>query len=137
MLALELPNKTDLSSPCSARASSLPSGQRLPSRSFCAHAALRKLLALGFYDFALKALVVTSVFAVTSGYCRRGIAICTAILTTMWLFGLSGSGSTIIPVSLLNLIASALVLPVFDRRLSAKRMLVAGGCRRHGDFVSL
>jgi len=78
------------------------------------------------FDFFLKALVVTSVFAIASAYCRRSIAAGTAIITIMWLFGLSGSGSTIIPVSLLNLIASALILPVFVRRVSVRRMLAAG-----------
>jgi len=78
------------------------------------------------FDFVLKALVVTSVFAIASAYCRRSIAACTAILTILWLFGLSGSGSTIIPVSLLNLIASALLLPVFVRRVSIRRVLAAG-----------
>jgi hypothetical protein len=78
------------------------------------------------FDYFLKALVLTSVFALASAYCRRSIAACIAIITGMWLFGLNGSGSTIIPVSLLNLIASALILPVFTGRISTRRMLSAG-----------
>jgi hypothetical protein len=78
------------------------------------------------FDFFLKALVVTSAFAIASAYCRRSIAVGVAVITVSWLFFLSGSGSTIIPVSLLNLIASALVLPVFAGRVSARRMFAAG-----------
>jgi hypothetical protein len=78
------------------------------------------------FDFVLKALVVTSVFGIASAYCRRSIAACSAVLTLLCLFGLSGSGSTIIPVSLLNLIASSFILPVFVRRVGIRRMLAAG-----------
>ena len=77
-------------------------------------------------DFFLKALVVTSVFAIAAAYCRKSIAVGVAMITVSWLFFLSGSGSTIIPVSLLNLIASALILPVFVRSVSARRMFAAG-----------
>jgi hypothetical protein len=84
------------------------------------------LLVERIFDFFMKALVVTSVYAIASSYCRRSIAACTSIITVLWLFGLSGSGSTIIPVSLLNLIGSALILPVFLRSVSTRRMFAAG-----------
>jgi hypothetical protein len=44
----------------------------------------------------------------------------------MWLFGLIGWGSATTPVSPLNLIGSALILPVFAGRWSTGRMLAAG-----------
>jgi hypothetical protein len=84
------------------------------------------LLVERIFDFFMKALVVTSVYAIASSYCRRSIAACTSIITVLWLFGLNGSGSTIIPVSLLNLIGSALILPVFLRSISTRRMFAAG-----------
>jgi hypothetical protein len=84
------------------------------------------LLVERLFDLFLKALVVTSVYAIASCYSRRSIAVCTSIITVLWLFGLNGSGSTIIPVSLLNLIGSALILPVFLRSVSIRRMFVAG-----------
>ena len=65
------------------------------------------LLVERLFDLFLKALVVTSVYAIASCYSRRSIAVCTSIITVLWLFGLNGSGSTIIPVSLLNLINQA------------------------------
>jgi Dolichyl-phosphate-mannose-protein mannosyltransferase len=83
------------------------------------------LLAERLFDYLLKALIVASVFAVASEYCRKAIAVFTAILAGAWLFG-SGSGSTIIPVSLFNVIASALIVPVFARNVSIGRMLTAG-----------
>jgi hypothetical protein len=77
-------------------------------------------------DFFVKALVVTAVYAIALSYCRARIAAGIAILTGFWLLGLNGSGSTIIPVSLLNLIASILIVPIFSRSLSTMRMLAAG-----------
>jgi hypothetical protein len=84
------------------------------------------LLVERIVDFVLKGLIVASVFSIASAYCRRPVATCTAILSTAWFFGLSGSGSTIIPVSLLNVVACVLILPVFAGRLSSGRMLAAG-----------
>lgn len=84
------------------------------------------LLVERIFDFFVKALVVTAVYAIALVYCRRSIAFWTSIVTVFWLFGLSGSGSTIIPVSLLNLTASALIVPVFVRNVSARRMFAAG-----------
>jgi Dolichyl-phosphate-mannose-protein mannosyltransferase len=84
------------------------------------------LLVERLLDLFLKALVVTSVYCIASSYCRRSIAVCTSIITVLLLFGLNGSGSTIIPVSLLNLIGSALILPVFLRGVSTRRMFAAG-----------
>ncbi len=84
------------------------------------------LLVERLFDLLIKALTVTAVYAIALSYCRRSIAIFVSIVTVMWLFGLIGWGSATTPVSLLNLIGSALILPVFAGRLSTGRMLAAG-----------
>ena len=84
------------------------------------------LLVERLFDLLIKALTVTAVYAIALPYTRRAIAIFVSIVTAMWLFGLIGWGSATTPVSLLNLIGSALILPVFAGRLSAGRMLAAG-----------
>jgi len=78
------------------------------------------------FDLVLKALVVTSVYTIASTYCRRSVAVCTSVITLFWIYGLNGSGSNIIPVSVLNLIGSALILPVFLHSVSMRRMFTAG-----------
>jgi hypothetical protein len=85
------------------------------------------LLVERLYDLFVKALVVACVYAIASSYCRRSIAAFTSIVTLLWLIGLNAwSGSPMIPVSLLNLVGSALILPVFLRRVSTRRMCVVG-----------
>jgi len=84
------------------------------------------LLVERLFDLLIKALTVTAVYAIALSYSRRAIAIFVSIVTAMWLFGLIGWGSATTPVSLLNLIGSALILPVFAGRLSTRRMLAAG-----------
>jgi hypothetical protein len=78
------------------------------------------------FDLVLKGLVVTAIYTITSSYCRRSVAVCTTAIALFWLYGLNGSGSTIIPVSLLNLFGCFLILPVFLRRVSIGRMFAAG-----------
>lgn len=79
------------------------------------------------YDLFLRALVVALVYLIASSYCRRSIAACTAVVTVLWFFGLNEIvGSAVIPVSVLTLVASILILPVFLHPISAKRMLALG-----------
>ena len=79
------------------------------------------------YDLLSKALVVTSVYVIASAYCRRSVAACTCAVALLWLFGLNQwPGSASMPVSLLNLISSALILPVFVGRASRRRMFAVG-----------
>jgi hypothetical protein len=79
------------------------------------------------YDLFLKALIVSLIYTIAASRCRRSIAVCTAIITLLWLFGLDNiAGTAVIPVSLLNLVAAVLILPIFSRTLPTKRMLVAG-----------
>lgn len=80
------------------------------------------------YDLFLRALIVTLVYTIASSYCRRSIAACTAIVTVLWFFGLNQmAGSVVLPLSLLNLVAAILIMPVFLGPVSTKRMLVLGG----------
>jgi hypothetical protein len=84
------------------------------------------VLAERLFDLFIKALVVTSVFAIVAAYCRKSVAVFISIVTILWLFGLNEFGLAVMPVSVLNLISSVLILPVFEGRLSAKRMMAAG-----------
>jgi hypothetical protein len=84
------------------------------------------LLVERLFDLLIKALLVTSVYGVVASYCRRSIAVFVSIVTVMWLFGLNEFGLAITPVSLFNVVGSALLLPVFAGRVSTRRMLVAG-----------
>jgi hypothetical protein len=84
------------------------------------------LLAERLFDLLIKALVVVSVYAIVRSYCRRPVAIFVSILSVLWIFSVSEFGLATTPVSLLNLVGSALVLPIFSRSLSTRRMLAAG-----------
>ncbi len=85
------------------------------------------LLVERLFDLLIKALLVTSVYAIVASLCRRWIAACTALITILWLIGLHDLyGTPVVPVSLLNLISSFLILPVFIRRVSTRRLLAAG-----------
>jgi hypothetical protein len=87
----------------------------------------QSLLIERLFDLLIKSLLVTLMYAVAASYCRRWIAACASILSILWLIGLHDLvGTPVIPVSLLNLIALALILPLFSRNLSAWRMLAAG-----------
>jgi Dolichyl-phosphate-mannose-protein mannosyltransferase len=84
------------------------------------------LLAERLFDLLIKALVVTTVYAIALSYCRRSIALFVSVVTGLWLFGLNEYGLAVTPVSLLNLIGSILILPAFAGRVSKRRMLAAG-----------
>jgi hypothetical protein len=87
------------------------------------------------YDLFIKGLLVTAVFAITVSYARRPVAVCTAMVTVLWLFSLSDlTGTPVIPVSLLNVVGSALILPVFAGNVYTRRMLAAGAL---AGFASL
>jgi hypothetical protein len=85
------------------------------------------LLVERLFDLFIKAALVTWVYALTSSYCRRTVAVCTSIVAILWFFGLPNlSGTANVPASLLNLISSTLILPVFLSRVSPRRMFTAG-----------
>jgi hypothetical protein len=80
------------------------------------------------YDLFLKALIVALVYRIVLLYCRRSIAVWAVSFMILWFFGLNEmAGNALVPVSLFNLVASILILPVFLRPVSTRRMLVAGG----------
>ena len=85
------------------------------------------LLVERLYDLFLKALIVTTIYTIVSSYGRKSIAVWTSVVAIAWLFSLHIlTGTPLIPVSLLNLVASALILPAFSRSISRRRMLAAG-----------
>jgi hypothetical protein len=84
------------------------------------------LLVERLFDLLIKALLVASIYAIVSSYCRRSIAIFASVVTIVWLFGAGAFALAITPVSLLNLIGSALLLPIFVSKVSTRRMLAAG-----------
>lgn len=85
------------------------------------------LLVERLFDLFIKAALITWVYALTSSYCRRTVAVCTSIVTVLWLFGLPNlSGTANVPASFLNLVSSTLILPVFLGRVSPRRMFIAG-----------
>jgi len=50
------------------------------------------------FDLFIKAALVTWVYALTSSYCRRTVAVCTSLVTVLWLFGLPNlSGTANVP----------------------------------------
>jgi len=80
------------------------------------------------FDLLIKALLVTAVYAIASFYCSTSIAAGTCVVTFLWVFGVMNEncGAALTPVSLLNLIGSALILPVFRSPVPTRRMLAAG-----------
>lgn len=84
------------------------------------------LLVERLFDLLIKALLVTSMYGIVASYCRRSIAVFVSVVTLLWLFGLSEFGLATTPVSLFNVVGSALLLPVFTGRVSTRRMLAAG-----------
>jgi hypothetical protein len=84
------------------------------------------LLVERLFDLLIKALLVTSVYAIALSYCRRAIAIFISVVTILWLYGMKEFGIATTPVSLLNLVGSYLILPTFVGRVSTRRMFAAG-----------
>jgi hypothetical protein len=79
-------------------------------------------------DLFFRALLAASVYTVASSYVHRSIAAITSFITLVWLSGLYffTAGAAVIPVSLFNLISTALVIPVFTRGLSRRQTFAAG-----------
>jgi hypothetical protein len=80
------------------------------------------------FDLFFRALMVASVYTIASSYFRRSVAPCTSLATLVWLFGLyfGSAGSAAIPVSSFNLISTALIISVFTRTISTRRIFAAG-----------
>jgi hypothetical protein len=87
----------------------------------------KSILVERLFDLLVKALVITTVYAIAASFCRRSIAALTATMALLWLFGLNQwPGSATTAVSLLSLISSALILPVFERNVSPGRAFATG-----------
>jgi hypothetical protein len=84
------------------------------------------LLVERLFDLLVKALTVAAVYGIALTYMRRTIAIFAALAAFLWIYGTIGFAFAMTPVALLNLVSSALILPVFTCRISAKRMAFAG-----------
>lgn len=87
----------------------------------------QSLLVARLFDLLIKAILALFVYAIASRYCRRPVAVATYVVTMLWLTGIYCPVDTaVVPVSLLDLIALALILPVFVRKVSNVAMVVAG-----------
>jgi hypothetical protein len=85
------------------------------------------LLVERLFDLFIKALLVTLVYAILASRCRKSVAACASVVTIVWLLAVTDLvGTPVIPVSLLNLVGSVIILPIFLRRPSTRRMFAAG-----------
>jgi hypothetical protein len=92
-------------------------------------------------DLFFRALLVASVYTVASSYFRRSVAACASLATLAWLFGLyfGSAGSAVIPVSSFKVISTALIIPVFTRTISTRRIFaICRRChRRDSDLIPI
>ena len=86
----------------------------------------QSLLVERLFDLLIKALIVTAAYTIVSRLCREMIALYVAIIVALWLFGLSVFGYATTPISLLNMVGSFIILPVFAGQISKQRMMAAG-----------
>ena len=88
----------------------------------------RSVLLERLLDLFFKALTVASVYGIAATYLRRTTAACVALVTLMYLLGVF-SGLCSYPTtaaSLFNIVGTALIVPVFARSISKRRMFAAG-----------
>lgn len=78
------------------------------------------------FDLSVKAGVVTACFAWCAVYCRKSIAIMTALVCWSWLYSLSFYGPPTTPALLLSLAGSGLFLSAYTHSKFNWRMPVAG-----------
>jgi hypothetical protein len=80
------------------------------------------------YDLTVRSLIVTAAYGIARSYCRRWIAVCTAIVCGFWLFssGLPSIPYPIVPILLLSLVGSMVLLPVFEGESAWQPMMGAG-----------
>jgi hypothetical protein len=87
----------------------------------------QSILVERFYDLVVKALLVTLIYRTLLDYCRRSVALGAAFVAALWIVSLAAmTGTPTIPLSLLSLVGSLLILPVFVSNVSAGRLLLAG-----------
>lgn len=78
------------------------------------------------FDLFIKAGIVTACFAWCAVYCRKSIAILTALVCWIWLFSFLWYGPPVMPTVLLSLVGSALFLSAYVCRKSSWRFIAAG-----------
>jgi hypothetical protein len=88
----------------------------------------RSIFVERMYDLIVRSLIVTVAYGIARSYCRRWIAVCTAIVCGFWLFssGLPSIPFPIVPILLLSLVGSMVLLPVFEGEVSWQKMMGAG-----------
>jgi hypothetical protein len=85
------------------------------------------LLIVRLLDLFIGGITVVAMFVVSSFYCRRPVAICTTLVTFLWIYGLSTYiFSAVFPVALLSFISSVMLIPLFVRSVTRTRLCVAG-----------
>jgi hypothetical protein len=85
------------------------------------------LLIVRLLDLFVEAITVVAMFIVASFYCRRPVALCTALVTFLWIYGLNAYiCSTVFPVALLSLVSSILLIPLFVGSVTRTRLCIAG-----------
>jgi len=78
------------------------------------------------YDLLVRAAIVSVCYGLVARYTRKSVAFAAAALCGMWLFSLAFYGYPIFPVTLLSLLAAALILPVLEGSSSTPRLAGAG-----------
>jgi Dolichyl-phosphate-mannose-protein mannosyltransferase len=88
----------------------------------------RSVLLERLLDLSFKALTVASVYAIAASYLNRTIAACVALLTLIYFLGVFSvlCSYPTTAASLFNLVGTALIVPVFARPVSRRRMFAAG-----------
>ena len=87
----------------------------------------QSVLIVRLLNLFVESLTVAATFAIASQYCRRPVAIASAGVTIVWIYGLNiYICSTVFPVALLNLISSVLLIPLFANSVTRKRLCLAG-----------
>jgi hypothetical protein len=80
------------------------------------------------YDLLVKSIMVSLSYALILYFCKKSVSIIAVGMLLLWLLGTSAiSGTAVVPVALLNLVAAILLLPAFVRNLSPWRLFLAGG----------
>jgi hypothetical protein len=83
----------------------------------------KSLLIERLYHLLVMALVASAAYGIASSVCSESIALGACIVEVFWIFSLNGLfGLAIVPVSLLNLISCALLLPLFRGPLTRRRL---------------
>jgi len=80
------------------------------------------------YDLIVRSLIVTVAYGIARSFCRRWVAVCTAVVCGFWLFssGLPSIPFPIVPVLLLSLVGSMVLLPAFEGEVAWWQMMGAG-----------